>query len=415
MTDRDGGPAAPVAGAAFQDLPRDGAWRPIFRSIALVFVAIPLISILTTGPDAISIVSAIVGVVVFVAILMLNTTSPEGEGFFGRPGPRIGRIVADQRRLTAVTSAAVVVLIAIAVVNTLRRPDSGWYAFFYFASTAASTIRIPRAAGALMIAAGIAAAVASFAVSAGDIGSAFLQGLSVAVIGFTVYSAIAVRRTNRALVAAREELARLAVADERARIARDLHDTLGHSLSVIALKSELAARLVDEEPDRARSEMEDVQRVARESLSSVRETIGGYRQASLATELAGARTALAAAGIEGRVEPSPEGLPPAADAILGWAVREGVTNILRHGRARVAEIRVSAGAGSAAVEISNDRAAGAGEGPGGSAVAGPGGGGGGGGTGLAGLRERVAAVGGVVEAGGLPDGGFRLRVSVPLG
>jgi two-component system sensor histidine kinase DesK len=219
---------------------------------------------------------------------------------------------------------------------------------------------------------------------------------------------IAVRRTNRALVAARHELARLAVADERARIARDLHDTLGHSLSVIALKSELAGRLIDEDPIRARAEIEDVQKVARESLSAVRETIGGYRRASLATELAGARTVLAAAGIEGRVEPAPEGLPPATDAILGWAVREGVTNIVRHGRARSAEIRVQTDPAGVAVEIRNDRSPDVGLtlGPARPAATA--------GTGLAGLRERVATVGGVVEAGGLPDGGFRLRVSIPI-
>jgi two-component system sensor histidine kinase DesK len=155
--------------------------------------------------------------------------------------------------------------------------------------------------------------------------------------------------------------------------------------------------------------MEDVHRVARDSLSAVRETIGGYRQASLATELAGARSALEAAGIDGRVEPAPEGLPPATDAILGWAVREGVTNILRHGGARAAEIRVEQESAAVSVEIRNDRD------PGRDASrteAAPSGGPRG--MGLAGLRERVATVGGVVEAGGLPDGGFRLRVSIPI-
>ena len=153
--------------------------------------------------------------------------------------------------------------------------------------------------------------------------------------------------------------------------------------------------------------MEDVQRVARESLTSVRETIGGYRRASLAAELAGARSALAAAGIEGRVEASPEGLPPAADAILGWAVREGVTNILRHGRARSAEIRVRGGAdgrrGGDLERPGRQRAPMPRRRPPGEQQSDAG-------SGLVGLRERVAAVGGVVEAGGLPDGGFRLRV-----
>jgi two-component system sensor histidine kinase DesK len=327
----------------------------------------------------------------------------------------------DQRSEPALALAAwigIVALIVIAVFDSLHQPDTGWFAFFYFASSAAATVRNARAAAALLIASGLAAGLTYLWLN-GDLGTAVIQGLSVSIIGFTIYSAIAVRRTNRALVAARLELARMAVADERTRIARDLHDTLGHSLSVIALKSELAARLVDEEPDRARTEMEDVQRVARDSLSEVRATIGGYRQASLATELAGARSALQAAGIDGRVEPAPEGLPPAADAILGWAVREGVTNILRHGRARAAEIRVQADPSAVAVEIRNDRdpdrESARTDAPVGAAAGGEtGGAGGGGGMGLAGLRERVATVGGVVEAGGLPDGGFRLRVSIPI-
>jgi two-component system sensor histidine kinase DesK len=266
-----------------------------------------------------------------------------------------------------------------------------------------------------MVASGVATSLA-FVGGGGDLAGAIVQGLSVSVIGFTIYTAIAVRRTNRALLAARTELARLAVSDERARIARDLHDTLGHSLSVIALKSELASRVVVDDPPRARAEMDDVQRVARDSLAAVRETISGYRQASLAAELAGARSALAAAGIDGRVEPAPEDLPPAADAILAWAVREGVTNILRHGRAATAVIRVEREPSGASVEIRNDRfeppVAAGGVAPQTAlsedlaATAS--------GTGLAGLRDRVGAVGGGMEAGGLPDGGYRLRVSVPI-
>lgn len=404
MTDRPGGAAAP------SDLPRDGAWRPVFRAVALVFVAIPLLSILTSGADPVSVVLAIGGAAIFVAILTVNTQVPDESGFFGFPAPRPR--MGDPRVLLVATSIAVLVLIAMAVAFSLRRPDAGWFAFFYFGSTAASTVRNGRVAVGLMIVAGIAAGLTFVSVN-GDPGGAIVQGLSVTIIGITVYSAIAVRRTNRALVEARQELARLAVAEERTRIARDLHDTLGQSLSVIALKSELAARLVEDDPGRARSEMEDVQRVARESLTSVRETIGGYRRASLATELAGARSALAAAGIEGRVEPSPEGLPATADAILGWAVREGVTNILRHARARTAEIRVETEPTTVAVEISNDRRVD--DGADAHAPTSAGAPTSGAGTGLIGLRERVAAVGGEVEAAGLPDGGFRLRVSVPLG
>jgi two-component system sensor histidine kinase DesK len=386
-------------------MPQDGAWRPIFRSVVFLFLAIPVISILTGGADVLATVLAIGGAVVFIGILTFNTQVPSQRGFFGFPGPR-GRPI-DHQMLVAATTVGVVGLIAIAIVECLRQPNSGWFAFFYFASTAATTIRNVRVAGVLMVAAGVAAGLTFYAVTR-DLGSAFIQGLSVVVIAFTVYSAIAVRRTNRALVAAREELARLAVADERARIARDLHDTLGHGLSVIALKSELAGRLIDDDPNQARAEMADVERVARESLAAVRETIGGFRQPTLAAELAGARSTLAAAGIDGQVEPAPEGIPAAVDAVLAWAVREGVTNIVRHGHASAARIHVEQSGVAAGVDIWNDRAGD------GMAAAFPGLPASTAGSGLAGLSERVSAFGGVVEAGPIADGGFRLHVSVPI-
>jgi len=259
MTDDGSG----VAVDAAPGLPRDGAWRPAFQAVAVVFIAIPLVNILTTGADPIAAVLAIGGVALFVAILTLNTQIPAEAGFFGLPRAGAPRLAPG--RLVALTSAGVIALIAIAVLDSLHRPDAGWFAFFYYASTAASTIRNGRVAVGLMIAAGIAAGLVFWWIN-GDAGGAIVQGLSVTIIGVTVYSAIAVRRTNRALIEARHEVARLAVADERARIARDLHDTLGHSLSVIALKSELAARLVDEDADRAKAEMDDVQRVARAYL-----------------------------------------------------------------------------------------------------------------------------------------------------
>jgi len=232
--------------------------------------------------------------------------------------------------------------------------------------------------------------------------------VTVGTISLTLFALSAMGRTNRELRAAREELAVLAVGEERNRIARDLHDTIGHSLSVIALKSELARRVLPTEPARAAEEIADVERVAREALASVRETVQGYRTPSLALELAAARSALATAGISGTVEPAPEGLPSAVDAVLGWAVREGVTNVLRHSDATRASIRVVADGDSRAVEVVDDGTAGAAGGAGDPAAPVRRG------TGLDGLRERAATLGGAVEAGPLPDRGFRLRVSVPL-
>jgi two-component system, NarL family, sensor histidine kinase DesK len=380
--------------------PRAGSLRPLFAAVGLLFVAFPVINLLSRNPEPLEAALVIAATVIFGALILSTTRVPPLDP----EAPAIAEI--DDRRVW-LSIAAVVALIAIASVLSYGYPGAGWFALFYYASTSASTIRSNRAATVLMAASGIAAGVVLFA-DEGLLGDAIIQGISVAVIGLVVYSAIAVRRTNRALVTARHELAKLAVADERSRIARDLHDTLGHSLSVIALKSELAGRLIDDDPARAKAEMADVERVARESLSAVRETVGGIRQPTLAAELAGARSALAAAGIDGRVEPAPEGIPTAVDAVLGWAVREGVTNIVRHARAGSAEIRVELADGSAGVDIRNDaiaeRAGEPGMGPSRA----------GGGSGLVGLRERVAAFGGVVEAGPTESGGFRLHVSVPL-
>jgi two-component system sensor histidine kinase DesK len=399
------------AGAFGVPPPRENAWRPFYRLVAILFIAFPIVNVLSYRPDAIEVALVGGGTALFAAVTMINFRPPTRLPATMTPAPPMDVPTALRRVGPSIVAVAILLLVALAL--CLYRPDAGWFAFFYYASVAASTVRIGRIAVGLMVVAGVGAAIAYVVINQ-DPGAAFVQGLSVTVIGTTVYSAVAVRRTNRQLVAARHELARLAVADERARIARDLHDTLGHSLSVIALKSELAGRLLPGDTEAARAEIGDVERVAREALASVRETVSGYRQPSLGTELAGARSAFAAAGIDARVEPAPEDLPPAVDAAFAWAVREGVTNVVRHGAAGHAEILVERGHGEAAVEIRNDRRPVAAAASGGATDPAapaeptrPG-------SGIAGLRERVALIGGRVESGPLEDGGFRLRVSVPL-
>ena len=221
----------------------------------------------------------------------------------------------------------------------------------------------------------------------------------------------------------RAELARMAVADERLRISRDLHDLLGHSLSLIALKSELAGRMIESDPQRAASEIAEVGAVARRSLAEVRQAVTGYRQPSLAAELAAARRTLAAAGIDCRVDaPGTYELPPEVDALLAWTVREGSTNIVRHSGAQHAGIRVVVSGARAEADLTDDGAgppagAAAGEGVAPASATGPGGPAwpaGPAGAGLAGLAERAARLGGSLQAGVGERGGFRLRVSVPL-
>src|SRR5215469_6442537 len=163
-----------------------------------------------------------------------------------------------------------------------------------------------------------------------------VRGLGLDMIGLARLSS-----ALRELHAAREERARLAVAEERLRLARDLHDLLGHTLSMIALKSELAGRLVEQEPARAMQEIREVERAARQTLREVREAVAGYRQPALSSELEGARQLLEAAGIEYQFEQATEKLPPSIDAVLAWTVREGVTNVIRHSRARWCRILIT--------------------------------------------------------------------------
>ena len=158
---------------------------------------------------------------------------------------------------------------------------------------------------------------------------------------------------NAQLVAARNEITRLALADQRNQFGRDLHDILGHSLTVVAVKAELAGRLASLDPQRAETEIADVERIARQALADVRAAAAGYREITLAGELgvASARTALAAAGIEAEL-PDQEmcQIPRLQQELFGWAVREGVTNVVRHSGATHCRIRVSTGE----VKISDD-------------------------------------------------------------
>jgi two-component system sensor histidine kinase DesK len=187
---------------------------------------------------------------------------------------------------------------------------------------------------------------------------ATLAALGVPLLGgLLAYSA---ERRNVLMVKlnqARAELARTAVAEERLRISRDLHDLLGHSLSLIALKSELAGRTIESDPQRAAKEIAELEAVARRSLAEVRQAVTGYRQPSLAAELAAARRMLASAGIDCRVDvPGTYALPLAVDALLAWTVREASTNIVRHSGARHARITVAVTGASASAELTDDGA-----------------------------------------------------------
>ena len=214
------------------------------------------------------------------------------------------------------------------------------------------------------------------------------------LVAIAMYSVRFNRRAHYQLAAANAEIGRLAAGQERLRIARDLHDLLGHALTTVTVKAELAARLAERDPSRAAREMREVAALARQGLADVRSTVAGYREVSLATELATAREVLAAAGIRAELPASTESVPGGLRPLFGWTVREGVTNAVRHSNASLVRVTVTPDS----VEIVDD-GVGSGDSPPGS--------------GLSGLAERVAAEGGSLSAAPVSDGGFRLRVSMP--
>ncbi len=287
-------------------------------------------------------------------------------------------------------------LLVLAAALTLALGTS-WSVLFAYAAAAAGVRLPPRWNGLAVI--GILALTVGCLLVVGADGSALLA-ISGSVFGvgalFVMFGGLV--RANEALREARAELAELAVAEERVRFARDLHDLLGHDLSLIALKAELAGRLLPERVVEAAAEVDEIKRLTRASLRQVREAVAGYRRPTLGSELAGARVAMEAAGIDVSVDDPGATLEPEVESVLAWAVREGATNVIRHSAARRAAIRVVPGLATASVEIADDGSATPGGEPG---------------HGLDGLRERAGSVGGTLEAGGLPEGGFRLRVSVP--
>jgi two-component system sensor histidine kinase DesK len=219
--------------------------------------------------------------------------------------------------------------------------------------------------------------------------------VSLLLVTFAMYGFFAVVKANRQLSEARGQVARLAAENERNRIARDLHDLLGHSLTTITVKAGLAHRLVATDPTRAAGEMAEVEELARRSLGDVRAAVTGYREVTLTGELATGSELLRAAGIAAQLPRATDVVAPEHHELFGWVVREGLTNVVRHSRATSCAITL----GPSSIEIVDD-------GRGGSAAAA---------NGLNGLRERVEAAGGTMTAGPRFPAGWRVRVTVPVG
>ncbi|GAU65280.1 putative two-component histidine kinase [Streptomyces sp. NBRC 110611] len=304
--------------------------------------------------------------------------------------------------------SAVVALGALAATLSLTLGPN-WLVLFTFVNVAAAVV-LPFAQARWAIPAGTTMVIAIGLRSPDIAAYLFAYALPCLAAGFTMLGVQHLIRTTKQLREAREEVARLAANDERLRLARDLHDLLGHSLSLITLKSELAGRMLPDRPEDAARQVADIERVSRQALIDVREAVTDYRRPQLAVELAGARAALRTAGVALTVDPALErehrGLAADEEGALAWALREAVTNVVRHSGARRCELllteeweaderhylRLSVlddGAGPPRAQHD--------------------------GNGLSGLRERLALADGRLETGPAPrTHGFALHAYVPL-
>ncbi|MEN3282129.1 MAG: two-component system, NarL family, sensor histidine kinase DesK [Solirubrobacteraceae bacterium] len=348
---------------------------------SLLITTPAIIGLIGDEPTAGRLVAVIAAMVVFIVVFM--------HAIRGRAYPQP----------PAVVLRAYVLMLAIAATLTVAdRKD--WGLLFYYA-IALGAVRLPSPWNIVAVPVSAAVAGATTALGGANASNTGALVLSLLGIGAAMVAMGEIMRANRELHDARADLARLAVADERERFARDLHDLLGHSLSVIALKAQLARRRLPGDPEAALDEVGDIETVSRDALREVREAVSGYRKPALDAELQGARTALDAAGIETTIDRPAVELPADVEAVLAWTVREAATNVIRHSGASHSTIRVVPALDQASVEIVDD---------------GPGiNGSDGGGTGLTGLRERLRQAGGRLEAGPRDDGpGFRVRAIVPV-
>ena len=241
----------------------------------------------------------------------------------------------------------------------------------------------------------VIAVVAPALVPSWNAGPDWNMAITLPLVAVAMWAFFSILQSNVELTKARAEVARLAAENERSRIARDLHDLLGHSLTTITVKAELAKHLSERDPARAAAEIAEVEALSRRTLSEVRAAVSGYREVTLSGELATGRQVLRAAGFVADLPKAVDDVDPTYEELFGWVVREGITNVVRHSRGTTCTITV----GRNWLTIADD----------GTCVetASPG-------SGLTGLGERVAAAGGTVVSGCAEDGpGWRLRVDLP--
>jgi two-component system, NarL family, sensor histidine kinase DesK len=349
-------------------------WGWLMGAVWLAFLGFPIAAVLTSGEPAWAIAAGLAALVAFAAVYIHGLVRLSGD--------------QDQRRVELEAWLHLVALaLLIAVVCAVIGGD-GLGALPFVVALAMLTLRI-----------GWALAVAAVAVAlplvlpALGIGASGTQFYAI-IVGGVAFVTGMVRVLERGDAAHRHMQREYEIVAERERVARDVHDVLGHSLTVLAAKAELAERVLDADPERTRDELRQIQSLTRESIAEIRATVAGLRVSRLGDELDGARTALAAAGIGAEVPDDTEIVDPRHRLVLAWVLREAVTNVVRHSGADRCVVTL----GSHGLRVVDD-----GRGIGEASY----------GNGLRGIRERTSAVGGTLEVRPGPNGrGTTLEVSL---
>jgi two-component system, NarL family, sensor histidine kinase DesK len=398
-----------LTGARIRHVPGTGSpWRWFFSGIWLVYLIQPVAQ-LFHHHDVVWIVGGLVITLAFcglyLSVLMFSDTRP---------------------RLAVYGLGVLAVLAAVACVVY----GKNWTPLWIYVASAGGMV-LTSAYGSRRAALGVFAITACYLLSCWithlDLATTLAVLIPVLLIGLAMIGFRMQLTLMRELAQARETVAKLATNDERLRLARDMHDLTGQSLSMITLKSELAAKRLAKLPSSAErdavlTELGDIGRVSRQTLHDIREAVSGYRRPTLAIEVITARNALEAAGIalddDAELTLRSGSFDPEAEAVLAWCLREAVTNVIRHSRARHCRIRLTERTGEVSLEVTDDGRGFSGQDPGGPEN--PATPDGAHGSGLRGVSERLSAIGGSLSLGPAdasgskgPGHGFRLVATVP--